>query len=104
MAMIKVSALPWAWQAPPVRLVLQAPRPPGPRGLLWHLRSDRSAKLLCLFLPPRPVSSFETLSHVGQGHSKGLHGREGVLEVQDVRIAVNPSELHHLGRRGKQRR
>lgn len=104
MTMIKVSALSWAWQTPPVRLVLQSPRHRGPCGLLWHLRSDRSVKLLCLFLLPGPVSSFETLSHVGQGHGEGLHGREGVLEVQDVRIAVNPAELHHLGKRRKQRR
>lgn len=103
MTTVKVSALSWAWQAPPVRLALQSPRHPGPRGLLWHLRSDCSVKLLCLFLLPRPVSSLETLSHVGQGHGEGLHGREGVLEVQDVRVAVDPSELHHLGRSREQR-
>ena len=56
-------------------------------------------------LSPHPVSSFEALRHVGQGHREGLHSREGVLEVQDVRVAVDPSKLHHLGRgQGRGRR
>lgn len=50
---------------------------------------------LSLLLTPGP--SLEALSHVGQGDRKGLHGGEGVLEVQDVGAAVDPPELHHLG-------
>lgn len=57
MAMIKVSALPWAWQAPPVRLVLQAPRPPGPprAPLASAFRPLREAPLP---LPPAQASLF----------------------------------------------
>lgn len=44
-----------------------------------------------------PGPSLEALSHVGQGDREGLHGGEGVLEIQDVGAAVDPPELHHLG-------
>lgn len=53
-------------------------------------------RLLGLSLFPTPVSSLEALCHVGQGDGKGLHGGEGVLEVQNVRAAVDPPKLHHL--------
>lgn len=49
------------------------------------------------------ISSFEALSNVGKGHGEGLHSRKGILEIQDVGIAVNPAELHHL-RKEKQTR
>lgn len=48
------------------------------------------------------ISSFEALSNVGEGHGEGLHSRKGILEIQDVGIAVNPAELHHL-RKEKQK-
>lgn len=55
--MIKVSALPWAWQAPPVRLVLQAPKAPGPprAPLASAFRPLREAPLP---LPPAQASLF----------------------------------------------
>lgn len=40
--------------------------------------------------------SLEALRDVGQRHSEGLQRREGVLEVQGVRVAVDAAELHHL--------
>lgn len=49
------------------------------------------------------ISSFEALSNVGEGHGEGLHSRKGILEIQDVGIAINPAELHHL-RKEKQTR
>ena len=42
--------------------------------------------------------SFEALGDVGQSHSKGLHSREGILEIQDVGIAIDSAKLHHLWR------
>lgn len=73
---------------------------PGPKALpcgLSTIRDQMSPKrLLGRFLLPKPVSSLEALRHVGQGHGEGLHSREGVLEVQNVRIAIDPAELHHL--------
>lgn len=42
-----------------------------------------------------PVS-FEALSDVCQSHSESLDCREGVLEVQDVGVAINPAKLHYL--------
>lgn len=42
------------------------------------------------------ISSFEALSDVGESHCEGLHSRKGILEIQDVGIAVNPAKLHHL--------
>ena len=59
-------------------------------GLRGSIRSGLS-------LLPIPGPSLEALSHVGQGDREGLHGREGVLEIQDVGAAVDPPELHHLG-------
>lgn len=42
--------------------------------------------------------SFEALGDVGQSHCESLNRREGVLEVQDVGITINPTKLHHLER------
>lgn len=44
----------------------------------------------------RGVISFEALSDVCQRHSKSLDSRKGVLEVQDVGVAINPAKLHYL--------
>lgn len=63
-------------------------------GLRGSIRSGLS-------LLPIPGPSLEALSHVGQGDREGLHGREGVLEIQDVGAAVDPPELHHLGWGGR---
>lgn len=71
----------------PVLPSSSGPRTPGPWG------SVRSG----LSLLPIPGPSLEALSHVGQGDREGLHGGEGVLEIQDVGAAVDPPELHHLG-------
>lgn len=57
MTMIKVSALPWAWQAPPVRLVLQSSRPPGPR-------APAGSSGICVQTAPR--SSSASSSRPGQ--------------------------------------
>lgn len=77
----QVSTLSWACWAFPVSLLTSGPpRYPAPWGLLWHLRRPLP-KTLCISLLPTPVSSFEALSHVGQGNCKGLHGWERVLEV-----------------------
>lgn len=40
--------------------------------------------------------SFEALRNVCQSHREGLHGGEGILKVQDVGVAVDAAELHHL--------
>ena len=40
--------------------------------------------------------SLEALRHVRQRHRERLHGRERVLKVQRVGVAVYPAELHHL--------
>lgn len=39
---------------------------------------------------------FHSLRNVGQGHTESLDSREGILEIQRVGIAVDPTELHHL--------
>ena len=40
--------------------------------------------------------SLQSLSDVGERHPKGLDGGERVLEVQRVRVVVDPAKLHHL--------
>lgn len=40
--------------------------------------------------------SLQSLSHIGQGNSKCLHSWERILEIQDIRISINASKLHHL--------
>lgn len=42
------------------------------------------------------ISLFEALSDIGQSHCEGLHSRKGILEIQDVGVAVDPAKLHHL--------
>lgn len=99
MTSVKVSVLSWAWQTVPV---CSSSGPPGTgpgraaaASAITPVWKGSSASLS----PPTPVSSLEALCHVGQGDCKGLHGREGVLEVQNVRAAVDPPKLHHLGGR-----
>lgn len=39
---------------------------------------------------------FHSLGYVGQRHAESLDGREGILEIQCVSVAVDPAKLHHL--------
>ena len=40
--------------------------------------------------------SLQSLRDVGERHPEGLDGGERVLEVQRVRVIVDPAKLHHL--------
>ena len=40
--------------------------------------------------------SLQSLRDVGERHPEGLDGGERVLEVQRVRVVVDPAKLHHL--------
>ncbi|KAF4533544.1 hypothetical protein B566_EDAN001029 [Ephemera danica] len=58
---------------------------------LWDADTDTHASHL--FLNP---GSLETLCHVSERYSERLEGREWILEIQCVCIAINATELHHL--------
>ena len=53
---------------------------------------------ICRDRNTHPVSSLQTLCDIGKSYSKGLNRREGILEVQSISVAINPSELHDLER------
>ena len=40
----------------------------------------------------------ESLRHVCQGDTECLDCREWVLEVERIRVVIDPTELHHLKR------
>lgn len=41
---------------------------------------------------------FHTLRDVRKGYAEFLNCRERILEIQRVRIPIDPAELHHLKR------